>query len=87
MRDPDRVARPEPEVLRTLYGLTRAEAVVAADLAAGLTLEEIAAKANVGIETVRTHVKRAMAKTDTRRQAELVLLVLRSAGFAGDGAG
>jgi DNA-binding CsgD family transcriptional regulator len=59
-------------------GLTRAEARVAARLARGSTLTEIATDLGVAHETVRTHLKRALAKTGTHRQAELVAWVLRT---------
>ncbi len=46
-------------------------------LGSGLSISEIARELGVGTETIRTHTKRAMQKTDTHRQAELVALVLR----------
>ena len=66
----------DEDVLRRLYGLTRAEARLAALLARGMSLEQAADQLHVGAETVRTHVKRIFSKTDTRRQAELVHLLL-----------
>lgn len=61
--------------LQRRFGLTRAEARVAARVADGLRLNEIAADLRIGLETVRTHLKRVYDKTKTRRQVELVLLV------------
>ena len=63
--------------LRQLFGLTRMEATVAAALALGRSLEEIATDLSVSIGTVRTHLKRSLAKTGTNRQAQLVALVAR----------
>lgn len=63
--------------LEQRFGLTRAEGRVVRRLVAGRSLNEIARELSVGAETVRTHAKRSMQKTDTHRQAELVALVLR----------
>jgi DNA-binding CsgD family transcriptional regulator len=41
-------------------------------------VEEVAAKLNISIETVRTHVRRVLSKTATNRQGELIALVLRT---------
>jgi DNA-binding CsgD family transcriptional regulator len=73
--DPERRAEPAEEVLAALYGLTPAEARVAAALASGLSVREYAERAERSVETVRTLVKRVLAKTGTSRQAELVALV------------
>jgi len=84
VRDPDRVITPDREILRAMYGMTRAEAVIATALASGKALGEIASDSGASVETVRTHVKRAMFKTETRRQAELVAVVLRCSAFTPD---
>jgi DNA-binding CsgD family transcriptional regulator len=68
---------PTVAVLEERFGLTRAEGRVVRRLVSGRSLNEIARELKVGDETVRTHAKRAMQKTDTHRQAELVALVLR----------
>ncbi|MBN9562421.1 MAG: hypothetical protein J0H14_17095 [Alphaproteobacteria bacterium] len=82
-RDPDRAPAVDTEALRALYGLTRAEAAVVAELANGCSAEAIAARGDNSIETVRTHLKRSMAKMGVGRQAELVALVLRNGGPGG----
>jgi DNA-binding CsgD family transcriptional regulator len=64
--------------LRELYGLTRAEAAIAALLTQGCTAEEAAKRTGVTMNTIRTHLKRTLEKTGCRRQAELVALVLRT---------
>jgi DNA-binding CsgD family transcriptional regulator len=71
-------SKPPTDVLalQRTHGLTRAEARVVSRLAVGLDLPTIAAELGVGVETVRSHLKRAYAKTGTSRQAELVRLVL-----------
>jgi DNA-binding CsgD family transcriptional regulator len=73
--DPERRAEPAEAVLAAFYGLTPAEARAAAALASGLSIREYAEQAERSVETVRTLVKRVLAKTGTRRQAELVALV------------
>jgi DNA-binding CsgD family transcriptional regulator/PAS domain-containing protein len=60
----------------SLFQLTPAEAAVAAALAAGHSPEEIAAERQVRLTTVRSQVKSLMAKTETRRQGELLRLIL-----------
>jgi len=65
--------------------LTPAEARLAADLADGLTLEESAERSSTQVATARTHLKRIFAKTRTRRQSELVRLLLRGPSAVVDG--
>lgn len=73
-----RVARgaPTAQALQSRFGLTLAEAGVVRRLAEGESMKDIAQALEVSLETARTHAKRAMHKTDTHRQAELVSLVL-----------
>jgi DNA-binding CsgD family transcriptional regulator len=66
----------QAEVLRTLYGLTPAEAAVASLLAEGKSVKEIADHTTVRENTVRMHLKKVFDKTGTKRQAELVKIVL-----------
>jgi DNA-binding CsgD family transcriptional regulator/PAS domain-containing protein len=73
--DPDRPPLPT-QVWRRLFGLTGAETDVAARLAAGASLREVADALTVSVNTVRTHVAHLYAKTDTHRQAELVRVLL-----------
>lgn len=61
-----------PQHLRDLFGFTPAESRVANALVAGERVEEIAARLSVRADTVRGHVKRMLAKTGTRKQADLV---------------
>jgi DNA-binding CsgD family transcriptional regulator len=78
--DPERgVARAE-EILARLYALTPAEARLAGELLEGRSLEDAADQLGITIHTARTHLRRIFGKTDTRRQSELVLLLLRGTG-------
>lgn len=70
---------PEPAAvrLRRLYRLTSAEARVALCLAQGADVQQIAEAQNVSPNTVRTHLKRILDKTQTKRQSALVSVLLR----------
>jgi DNA-binding CsgD family transcriptional regulator/PAS domain-containing protein len=78
LSDPDEEMRIDERPLMSVFGLTAAEARVAALLTAGRSLAEIAAELQIGFETVRTHLARARAKTGTASQVDLVRLILRS---------
>src|SRR5947208_2110656 len=62
--------------LRSHFGLTPAEARLALHLVTGETLRSAAAKLSISYETARTQLKNIFNKTKTRRQAELVILIL-----------
>ena len=66
----------DPVQVGVSLGLTPAESGVAAWLAEGSTVGEIAEATDRSPQTVRWLVKRALAKTWCRRQADLVRLVL-----------
>jgi DNA-binding CsgD family transcriptional regulator len=78
--DPDRKSEIDESRLRQLYGLTNAEARVAALLACGHRLDEIAEMLNVAYETTRKHLKKVLAKAETDRQAELVRMIVTGPG-------
>jgi DNA-binding CsgD family transcriptional regulator len=69
--------RPEDTQLCAAFGLTAAEAKLAAKLASGSGINSAAASLGVSRETARTQLKAVFAKTNTRRQAELAALVAR----------
>lgn len=68
----------DPRRLQSRFGLTPAEARVAAGLAAGASTAELAERFGVQVNTVHAHLKRALAKTQCARQTQLVSLVWRS---------
>jgi DNA-binding CsgD family transcriptional regulator len=74
--DPEAGFSISDERLMSLYGLTRSEAQIVARLARGQTLEEIAAERGQQVNTVRTQVKSVFRKTNTRRQSDVIKLVL-----------
>lgn len=84
IRAPETSASVTDQALRALFGLTRAEAVIAIAVAEGHSLEHISVKLGVGLGTVRTHVKKALVKTGTSRQAALAALVARSVAGISD---
>ncbi len=69
-----------PEALTELYQLTHSEAELVRLLASGLSLEEAAERRGVSLNTARSHLKHAFAKTDTSRQGELVRLIVSGVG-------
>jgi DNA-binding CsgD family transcriptional regulator len=73
--DPDAADETDENCFKRLYGLSRAEAKVAGLLAAGKDLRTISDELFVSRNTTRTHVKRVLEKTGTKRQAELVRLL------------
>lgn len=76
------VAPPDAATLAAVFGLTPAEAAVAAGIAAGERPADCARRLGRSLNTVRTHLKSVFAKTGVRRQAELVQL---TGGLAGAG--
>jgi DNA-binding CsgD family transcriptional regulator len=62
----------EERALASAFGLTLAEARMAAALAAGATLAEYASRETITTATARTHLKHIFEKTGWRRQADLV---------------
>src|SRR5262249_34289346 len=67
-------------VLQQLYGLSPTEARLAGALAQGLELREVAEFMSMAYETARFHLKRLMTKTGTRRQMDLIRLILSLPG-------
>ncbi len=75
--DPDTEIASFPERLACLYGLTPAESRLAAGLAEGWGLAELAEAFGVTRQTLRNQLKSVFDKTGCRRQGELVSLLLR----------
>lgn len=77
--DPESGMRIPGAVLRDLYGMTPAEARVAAEVLTGLEPKAIAEKLRLKLTTVRVHIMHIMAKTETKRHSELVRLLTQLA--------
>jgi DNA-binding CsgD family transcriptional regulator len=73
--------QPDAKLLRTAFGLTSAEARLAALLASGMGINGAATRLGVSRETARTQLKAVFAKTHTCRQAELTGLIARLRSF------
>lgn len=71
------------ETLKSLFSLTRAESAVCLSLAEGNSIEEIATKNQLSVNTVRSHTRIAMAKIGVNRQAALVSKILMSVAMSG----
>ena len=65
------------EAATALFGLTPAEASVAAQLALGRSVAGIAGAGGVSVQTVRSHLKRIFDKADVRSQSELASKLAR----------
>jgi DNA-binding CsgD family transcriptional regulator len=63
------------DVLRELYGLTRAQADVARSLFAGRSVEDTARALDLSLNTVRTHLKHVFTRCAVGSQAELLHLL------------
>jgi DNA-binding CsgD family transcriptional regulator len=61
--------------LMDAYGFTQAEAKVALAVSSGLTMPETAKRLGSSPNTIKTHLRRAFAKSGTSRQSELAGLI------------
>ena len=84
--DPERAVQLPTDQLARTFGLTGAEAKLAAALATGTSLTDYADAARITIGTARWYLKQALAKTGAHRQSELVRHVISAVGAMGAGA-
>lgn len=75
--DPGRRASVPLDILSGVFQLSPAELRVAVGLTGANTMAELAQFLGVGTETVRTQLRRAMEKTGTSSQGELMALIER----------
>lgn len=78
--DPEQFVHVPEGALSELYGLTPAESELALAIARGVSIAEFAARSGISVGTARWSMKNIQAKTNTRRQAELVSLIGHSLG-------
>jgi DNA-binding CsgD family transcriptional regulator len=76
LADRSNTPRSRATTMVALYGLTPTEARVADLLMQGVDIEQIQQRLHITQETYRFHVKRILAKTGTRKQSELMRLIL-----------
>ena len=81
--DPEQAAVVRGERLGQDFGLTPAETVFAVEISKGDGLQAAASRLGVSLTTVRTHLAHVFDKTGTRRQAELVRLILQGQSAMG----
>lgn len=74
--DPERSPPVSADAMQRWLGLTPAEAALVLELLRGLRVEEAADVLHITTNTARTQLKRALVKTGTGRQAELLRLAL-----------
>jgi DNA-binding CsgD family transcriptional regulator len=82
IQDPAMKTRPPDKAFAALYCLTDAELRVIRALADGLTSRQVARALGLGLETVKTHLRRIFQKTGATRQADIIALISRAAGPA-----
>lgn len=75
---PDNASLPSADILSALFDLTPAEARVTRGIAIGRSTADLVRELDVTQDTIKSHLKKIFAKTATRRQGDLALLV---AGF------
>jgi DNA-binding CsgD family transcriptional regulator len=83
LTDSRRPIETREEIVRRLFGLTAREAAVVCALAQGDDSRAIAARLDIGLETVKTHLKHVMQSVGVKRQAELVRAVVSSPAWIG----
>ena len=76
VNDPDKNNKPTVVQLREKFGLTPAEANFAVEILKGDGIQAAADRLSISRATARTHLARIFDKTGTRRQAELVGVLL-----------
>ena len=76
VNDPDKNNRPTVVQLREKFGMTPAEAGFAVEILNGDGIQAAADRLSISKATARTHLSRIFDKTGTRRQAELVRVLL-----------
>ncbi|MEE7448696.1 LuxR family transcriptional regulator [Methylobacterium radiotolerans] len=74
--DPGTPRLPDPGILQDQFGFTPAEAALAVDILAGNDLAASATHRGITRNTARVHLRHLFEKTGTRRQAELMRLLL-----------
>lgn len=79
LADPRNRAAPQAGMLRLLFDLTPAEAMLAAELAAGHPLRDAATRRGIAYSTARVYLRQIFAKTGCHRQSELMTLLAGSA--------
>lgn len=78
VQDPATPSTPPLEAFGQLYGLTAGELKVLEHVGDGRTPQDTADQLGISLTTVKTHLQKLFAKTNTNRQADLVHLLAQS---------
>jgi DNA-binding CsgD family transcriptional regulator len=76
IRDPHEQSKLSEQQLQEVFGMTRAEALLAVSLAQGNRLKVTAEQLGITYGTARTRLSDIFQKTQTSRQGELIALIL-----------
>jgi len=76
VRDPDALTATPRDILRRVFDFTPAEALLAIELANGLSLDEAAEALNIRRNTARAQLRSIFVKAGVGRQSELVRILL-----------
>lgn len=80
----EKVLRPiTPQALRSIFGLTAAEAKIVIGLIDGLSMKKIAVQGGISINTAYGHLKAVFKKLDVNHQSALVSRILGSLASLG----
>ena len=71
---------PNSRRMQALFGLSPKEAAIAALLAEGMALKQVAERLGIGLSTARTHLVHIFDKTGARNQSALVALMVAGPG-------
>lgn len=77
VREPSRIGLPSADSIGRMFGLTGAQAALAREILLGDGVDAAAKRLGVGRATARTHLAEVFQRTGTRRQAELVRVILQ----------
>jgi DNA-binding CsgD family transcriptional regulator len=75
--DPDRPLALQPELIMSYFGVTRAEARLAAAMFSGIDLDTHARQSGIGTVTARNHLQGLLRKTGVHSKAELITALTR----------
>ncbi|WP_211463210.1 helix-turn-helix transcriptional regulator [Collimonas silvisoli] len=79
--DPEMTPTITSDLVRRLFGLSEAEAELAVALCSGKTLDDVAKERGTSMNTIKSQIKSIFLKTGTKRQSELVSLLLASPAY------
>lgn len=79
--DPETTPAMTPCLIRRLFGLSEAEAMLSIALCSGKTLDEVAIERGTTMNTIKSQLRNIFTKTGTKRQSELVSLLLASPAY------